>query len=134
MIGGAHPFENKLPPSSRPDGSDPDAFLTALFGRLGVDPATIPPAIRQELLANDFRALAAAQQDRPSIEDVLPTMKMPCCVYAGDADPLYPRAEQCAKALPNGTFFALSGLDHSAAFREAKLALSHVSKFLETVA
>jgi Predicted hydrolases or acyltransferases (alpha/beta hydrolase superfamily) len=134
VIGGAHPFENKLPPSSRPDGSDPDAFLTALFGRLGVDPATIPPAIRQELLANDFRALAAAQQDRPSIEDVLPKMKMPCCVYAGDADPLYPRAEQCAKALPSGTFFALSGLDHSAAFREAKLALPHVSKFLETVA
>src|SRR5262249_20415281 len=50
VIGGAHPYENKVPAASRLDGSDPDAFLAALFGRLGVDGATIPPGIRQELL------------------------------------------------------------------------------------
>src|SRR5712692_6567229 len=34
IIGGAHPYEQRLPASSRLDGSDPDAFVAALFGRL----------------------------------------------------------------------------------------------------
>lgn len=133
VIGGAHPYEQRLPPSSRLDGSDPEAFLAVLFGRLGVDLETIPPAIRQELLANDFRALAAAQNDRPSLEDTLPTMTMPCCLYAGDADPLYPRVRQCAKGIPHVTLFAIPGLDHSAAFRESRLVLPHVTQFLGAV-
>ena len=47
VIGGAHPYEQRLPASSRPDGSNPEAFLAALFGRLGIDAATIPPALRE---------------------------------------------------------------------------------------
>jgi len=133
VIGGAHPYEQRVPPSSRLDGSDPEAFLAALWGRLGIDPATIPPAIRQEVLVNDFRALAAAQQDRPPLEDMLPTMIMPCCLYAGDADPLYPRVQQCAKGIPHATVFAVPGLDHSAAMRESWHVLPHVTQFLETV-
>jgi hypothetical protein len=62
--------------------------------------ATIPPARREEVLANDFRALAAAQQDRPSLEGMLPTMTMPCCLYAGDADALYPKVRECAQHIP----------------------------------
>lgn len=130
IIGGAHPYEQKLPPTSRLDGSDPDAFLAALFGRLGVDLRTIPPAIREELRANDFRALAAAQQDRSSLEAILPTIAVPCCLYAGADDPLFSRAEQCAKSIPDATFFALPGLDHSATFREAPLVLPLVMSFL----
>ena len=130
VIGGAHPYEQRLPASSRLDGSDPEAFLAALFGRLQVDAAAIPPALREELLANDFRALAAAQQDRPSLEDMLPTMTMPCCLYAGGADPLYPKARECAQRIPQATFFAMPNLDHGAAFREAGLALPHVIRFL----
>jgi len=30
VIGGAHPYEQKLPPSSQLDGADPDAFLASL--------------------------------------------------------------------------------------------------------
>ena len=133
VIGGAHPYEQRLPPSSRLDGSDPEAFLAALFGRLEVNTAAIPPALRQELLANDFRALAAAQQDRPSLEDILPTMTMPCCLYAGDADPLYDKVRKCAQSIPGAISFAMPGLDHGAAFREAGLALTHVVKFLHAV-
>jgi len=133
VIGGAHPYEQRLPASSRLDGSDPEAFLAALFGRLQVDAAAIPPALREELLANDFRALAAAQQDRPSLEDMLPTMTMPCCLYAGDADPLYPKVLECAQRIPHATTFAMPNLDHGAAFREAGLALPHVTQFLHAV-
>jgi pimeloyl-ACP methyl ester carboxylesterase len=130
VIGGAHPYEQRVPASSRLDGSDPEAFLAALFGRLQVNPEAIPPAIREELLANDFRALAAAQQDRPSLEDILPTMTMPCCLYVGDADPLYPKVWECAQRIPQATSFVMPNLDHGAAFRESGLALPHVIRFL----
>jgi pimeloyl-ACP methyl ester carboxylesterase len=43
IIGGAHPFERRLAASDRLDGSDPRAFVAALFRRLGVDFATIAP-------------------------------------------------------------------------------------------
>jgi pimeloyl-ACP methyl ester carboxylesterase len=133
IIGGADPYERRVPASSRLDGSDRDAFLTALFGRLDVNAAAFPAARREELFANDFRALAAAQQDRPSLEAMLPTMTMPCLLYASDADPIYPKVQACAQQVPNAAVFALHGLDHSAAFREAGLVLPHVTQFLQAV-
>ena len=69
VIGGAHPYETRLPASSRLDGSDPEAFLAALFARLGMDPATAGGIFR-----NDFRACAA--HGRPALDDMLPTMTM----------------------------------------------------------
>lgn len=133
IIGGAHPYGRQLPDASRLDGSDPEAFVAALYGRLGVDVSTFPPARRDELLSNDFKALAAAQQDRPSVEEILPTMTMPCLLYASDADPVYPKVRTCAKRIPNATFFALQGFDHSAVFREAGLVLPRVREFLQKV-
>jgi pimeloyl-ACP methyl ester carboxylesterase len=133
IIGGAHPYEERLPASSRLDGSDPDAFLAALFGRLGIAVASIPPAIRAELLTNDFRALAAAQQDRPSLEALLPALKVPCLLYAGDVDPRCPDAGRCAQRLSHATFVPLRGLDHGTAFQQAGLVLPHATQFLQTV-
>ncbi len=89
IIGGMHPYGRQLPPSSRLDGRDPEAFLNALFGRLGVDQTAMPPEIRDEILANDFQALAAAQQDFPSLEEIIPTMPMVL---------IPPLAACCAKA------------------------------------
>ena len=133
IIGGQHPYERRLP-ESRPDGQDPDAFLKALFGRLNVDLAALPPAIREDLLANDFRALAAAQHDEPSIEDVLPRMTMPCLLYCGDADPYYAGVKKCVSLLQDAEFVTLAGLDHGVAFREAGHVLPHVTNFLRAAA
>jgi pimeloyl-ACP methyl ester carboxylesterase len=133
VIGGQHPYEVRLPESSRLVGTDPEAFVAALYQRLNVNPATLPAAIREDLLANDFRALAAAQQDQPSLEDVLPRMTMPCLLYAGDVDPYYSGAQKFAKLIPNARFFSLQGLDHGAAFREAGLVVPHVTEFLQSV-
>jgi len=133
VIGGAHPYEYRVPASSRLDGSDPEAFLAALFRRLEVDLATIPAAIRADMLTNDFRALAAAQQDWPSLEQIFPTMIMPCCLYAGDADPFYRNVQRATQAIPGAISFTMAGLDHSAAFREAGLALPQITTFLHSV-
>jgi len=133
IIGGAHPYEERLPASSKLDGSDPEAFLGALFARIGVAAVSIPSALRAELLTNDFRALAAAQQDRPSLEALLPAMKVPCLLYAGDVDPRYQDAERCAQRIAHATFVTLAGLDHAGAFREAGLVMPHVTEFLQRV-
>jgi len=133
IIGGMHPYEGRLSAANRLAGTDPNTFVAALFERLGIDPATLPPERQEELLANDFEALAALQRDEPSVEEILPTMTMPCLLYASEADPYYAGAYKCVQSMPNTTFFALQGLDHGAAFREAGLVLPHVTKFLQAV-
>lgn len=37
-------------------------------------------------------------------------MTMPCCLYAGDADPLYPKVRECAQRIPGAISFAMVGL------------------------
>lgn len=131
ILGGMHPYGRQLPPGSQLDGSDPEAFVNAFTRRLGIDPSAMPPEIREELFANDFQALAAAQQDFPSIAEMIPTLTMPCLLYAGENDATYySKARECAQQLPHATFFSLPGLDHAAAFRESGLVLPQVTKFL----
>jgi len=131
MIGGAQPYERTLR-VSRPDGSDPQAFLKDLFGRLGVNPLdALPPERRAELLANDFLALAAAQQDRPSLEDILPTLKMPSFLYVGEADGIFPQVKACVKQMTNVTFVSFPGFDHADAFYRADAVLTPITEFLQ---
>ena len=131
ILGGVHPYGRQLPPASRLDGRDPEAFINALLGRLGVDQTAISPELRALLFANDFQALAAAQQDYPSLEEIIPTMTMPCLLYAGENDATYyAKTQACAQHLPNATFVSLAGLDHIAAFRASTLVLPYVTTFL----
>ena len=97
IIGGAHPYERPLPPSSRLDGSDPKAFVETLLRGLGVDFAALPTEKQAEFFDNDFLALAAAHGDRPSLEEILPTLTMPCLLYVGEADGNLPRMQQCVQ-------------------------------------
>src|SRR5262245_9489115 len=134
LIGGAQPYGRTLP-ASRPDGSDPRAFLESLFGRLGLQNLdAMPTDFRNELLANDFRAMAAAYQDRTSLEEILPTITGPCLLYVGEADVILPRVQDCAKRIANATFVPLPGLDHVAAFNEAAMVLPHALSFLQGAA
>ena len=122
IICAGHPYEIPMPAaSSRMEGATPDAIVEAWLTRLNVDSASVPPAAREEMLANDFQALAAARQGRPSLEAILPDMAMPCLLYAGDADPSYPKTRECAQHIPNATFISLPGLDHATAFRGGAL-------------
>ncbi len=131
ILGGMHPYGRQLPPDSQLDGDDPEAFVDALMGRLGVDQTAIPPVLREALFANDFKALAAAQQDFPSLAEIIPTMTMPSLLYAGENDETYyAKARACAQELPNASFFSLPGHDHAEAFRASKLVLPHVTAFL----
>lgn len=87
------------------------------------------PAIRARLLANDLKALLALTQDRASLADVLPTISMPCLLFAGETDPRLPQMLACLKSLANGAFFSLPGCNHVAALARSDLVLPHVRPF-----
>ncbi len=133
IIGGAHPYGRQLPASSRPDGSDPKVFVETLLGRLGVKLATLPEEKQAEFFANDFLALAAAQQDRPTLEDILPTMTMPCLLYSGEADGILTQVQACVQKMPNAKLVSFPGLNHPEGFYRADVVLPHVKKFLTEI-
>ena len=91
---------------------------------------------RTQLLANDPQAIIGASlglKHRPDMSAVLPTMTMPCLVYAGDADWLHAGAAKCVKRMPNVTWVSLPGLDHTQAMERSDLVLPPVRKFLAGV-
>jgi pimeloyl-ACP methyl ester carboxylesterase len=137
ILGGGHPFARRMPPgyaSAGADGSDPLATADTFLARIGVDPDTVPPVHREALMANDFKAIAAAQQDRESVAEVLPTMQVPCLVYAGAQDSAHEPAQRAAAAMPQATFASLPGLEHSAMFRATDAVLAPVQAFLSRLA
>jgi pimeloyl-ACP methyl ester carboxylesterase len=131
LIGGAHPYADRSWDAFRQvDGTDPEAFIAALEA---VVEQRAPPELKPRVLANDLQALAAAAQERPALEDVLPTMAMPCLLLVGEADAQYPAVQECAKHMAHATLISLPGLNHAAGFMRSDLVLPHVTKFLATV-
>jgi len=133
IIGGAHA-------SARGNS----AAATLWLERLPQGPAVIPPlwdapispALHARLLTNDVEALMAywrKRREMPSLEDVLPTMAMPCLLLAGDADPRYPIIQECVSSMPNATLVTFPGLNHVGTLFRSDLVLPHVLRFLATV-
>ncbi|WP_026736763.1 alpha/beta fold hydrolase [Fischerella sp. PCC 9605] len=130
IIGGAHPYEESMQPFREPMSKGMEglvSFAEAMFGQW------LTPAGKTRLISNDLQALIALAQDRPSIEDVLPTMTMPCLLFSGDADFRYAEIQECAKHMPNVTFVSLPECDHFAAMAKSDLVLPHITKFLQAV-
>ena len=91
---------------------------------------------RAMLLANDPEALIGATlavRDAPGFEGHLPTMTLPCLVFASEADDHYSGAKECVGHMPNAAFFSLPGLSHQQALRRSDLVLPQVIKFLAKV-
>jgi pimeloyl-ACP methyl ester carboxylesterase len=133
IIGGQHPYAQDM------DGlrqlvrhgveNGPEAFVAMWEENFG----TLSSETRERMLAYDYEALLAVAQDRESMEAVLPTMRMPCLLYVGEMDEVYPIAKECAKQIPNVTFVTLPGLDHGEAIRRSDEVVPHVKRFLAAV-
>jgi pimeloyl-ACP methyl ester carboxylesterase len=130
IIGGAHPYAQSADLVAQVDVTDPEAFLAAYEARLG---ERFTPEQKARMLANDLRALQVAAQARPSVEEVLPTMTMPCLLYVGEADTRAARVHECAQHLPNVTMVSLPGLNHVQAGVRSELVLPHITTFLRQV-
>jgi pimeloyl-ACP methyl ester carboxylesterase len=130
LIGGMPAQEDSFATFAEVDGTDPEAFFTAFEGKLGV---RLPPEMKARMVTNDLQALAAAAQTRPSLEEVLPQMTMPCLLFAGEADPWYPLIQDNARRMPKATVISFPGLGHADVTRRADLVLPQVIQFLRTV-
>lgn len=134
VIGGSHPYARSQEPArqffaAHLDDSG-DAFVAALENRFG---SRSLPTREARLRDADRRAYLALSQDRPELSDLLPEIHMPCCLYAGEADPLHAQAKAASQLIPAAAFFSLPGLTHPGAFQRSDLVLPQVLKFLRTI-
>jgi pimeloyl-ACP methyl ester carboxylesterase len=127
ILGGAHPYAESAEVFHDVDGTDPDAFISAMEKYVGV---RVTPEVRAWILGNDLQALAAAMHDRDSFEEIVPTMTMPCFLYAGELDPRIQKIEMCAEDMPNAEFVSIYDLNHAQAYMRSGLVIPDVEKFL----
>ena len=132
VIGGASPEARHLPPESRPDGNDPEAFVDVFFERMKIDRKSLFEDAVAEFYNNDFVALSASLQDRPPLNDILPGISVPCMLYVGEYDGILDQVTMAAKQIPNAHLVTLPELNHPEAFYEAEMVLAHVLPFLKT--
>ena len=131
VIGGLHPYARDQSPARQffrtRLGNSSDEFVSALENRYGSHNSA---ARKARLRAADREAFFALSQDRPELSDMLAGMRIPTCLYAGDADPLYAQVKATSQLIPDVVFFSLPGLTHAGAFHSLDLVLSRVVEFL----
>src|ERR1700730_9274483 len=79
----------------------------------------VPPAVSARLVKNDADAMIACRTkalQSAGYAEILPTMTMPCLLFAGEDDPVYAENKQCVRSMPEVTFFSLPGLGHADTF------------------
>lgn len=140
IIGGAHPYELSADERAELDSDiqlwkkGTEAVIAAIEKKTG---SKMTPKRKAYLMSNDPKAIAALMSAEDyitlSLEDVLPTMKMPCLVYCGEDDGNYPGAKRCVKSMSNATFVSLPGFNHMQTRDRVDVVLPHVIKFLEKV-
>jgi pimeloyl-ACP methyl ester carboxylesterase len=133
VIGGQHPFARdqsgfrQWVRAGITEGGD--AFVAAFEKMAG----PISGSYAARLRAADLEAYLASAADRVGIEDMLGAMTMPCCVYAGEADPLFAQVKSASERIPNARFFSLPGASHLQVFVESSSVLPPVMAFLGAV-
>ena len=108
--------------------------MEAYVAHLEATSGPMEPARKEWLLANDAEALVAARgagMGLPDVDQLFPTMTMPCLLYVGEADGFFEGVRDCAPHIPNATFVSFPGLDHGQASRAGDQVLPHVIKFLK---
>lgn len=129
IIGGAHPYARNREHVRRQYSQTREKWAAQIESN-----EEMPPAFKARVLKNDLQALLAAAQDRTDISDVLPTISVPCLLYAGETDEaVYRHAKQCVPQLTNVTFFSLPGLSHGTAYVRGDLILPYIIRFLRSV-
>jgi pimeloyl-ACP methyl ester carboxylesterase len=133
IIGGQHPYARTLEAMrqliQRGITQGPEAFVVGMEETFGA----LDAPYKARLLTADLDACLAMTQERPSLEEVLPTMRMPCCLYVGEQDPVDPAVQACRHQMPQATFVSLPGLTHTEAFIRSDLVLPAVLTLLKAV-
>jgi pimeloyl-ACP methyl ester carboxylesterase len=132
VIGGQHPFVRNMGHLRRMVragiNGGRDTFLAAFRRTFG--PAD--GAFAARLRAADLQAYLALLQDRPGLDELLPQISAPCCLYAGEADDIWADAKAASDRIPGATFLSFPGLDHCQTFLRGDLVLPRVMAFLHS--
>ncbi len=134
VLGGMHPYlRDPKPLQRRIDrfSSTRDALAAG-----GHHAELIPDQVRAQFAANDIEALIAltsAIRDSEGFGDALDTLRAPGLIYAGEADPAYPLAQQCVEGHDNLQFLALPVSGHMEAWHQADTVLPSVFHFLQNL-
>lgn len=143
MLGGVGLFRTRQPVAPRPqdgfsqmleEASEKGMDVWLAYREKMVGKLTEEQKARQ--LANDPRALLTMQKALsgwPGAEDLLPVLKLPVLIFAGDADPAYPGAKEGAARLTDATFVTIPGMDHDRALMHSEMVLPHLKRFLARV-
>jgi len=128
IIGGAQPYGQSMDLYRQALMQGMEGWVALVEKMAG----SLSPEAKERFRRNDAQALlASVANDRPDISaDLIPNLTVPCLLYAGEADPLCPLVERCAKELPSGSFFSLPGLNHIQGAVRSDLVLPHVTRFV----
>ena len=128
IIGGAQPYGNSFVHVRETLSNGIEAWV-AIVERWGL----YSPEALVRTRNNDVHALLAAIQDRPDMSDILPSMNMPCLLYAVSADAQCQSIEQCAGELSNANCLSLPDLNHFEAIPRSDLVAPHIIEFLASL-
>ncbi len=106
------------------------AFREKTLGRVASD------EIKQRMRNNDYKALYALRQnrsERPTADNLLTLIAVPCLLYAGERDAVHDSAEKAAKHVTAGNFISIPGLNHLETYERCDPILPHAKKFLSRV-
>jgi pimeloyl-ACP methyl ester carboxylesterase len=78
-------------------------------------------------------ALTKKRRDSPGLEDILPTVRIPWLLYAGEADGAYAPMQECRKLIPQVTFVSFPGLNHAETLFHSELVVPPVTRFLHAI-
>jgi pimeloyl-ACP methyl ester carboxylesterase len=143
ILGGTSPYADTEPITNPPDPllqimrngmrDGPDAVVQGVRELFG----DITPHYEARLRALDYRAQAAnleyGQYHRPGLEDILPTMMMPCLIYmAEEDDPGFTHVQSYVAQMPNARFFGVPG-NHVNANTNLAVIVPKVKEFLAQI-
>lgn len=135
IIGGEDPY----PPSNdEPDPEDPVLELLKQGGEAWVRHReagmALTPAMEARYRDNDFQALEALRLTpyrwRHEIVALLPEFPIPCLLYGGEAEEVYPAMKQAALEMPDATFVSFPAHSHVDIWVRGEEVVPHVMRFL----
>lgn len=127
IVGGAHPYEEKLDAFRGVDGSDPDAFIAALERFIG---ERIGSQARRSILQNDLAALCAAATGRDSFAPCLGALSVPLLLFVGERDQRLALVRRAAEAA-GARLVVLPDRNHANALAARAALLPHIETFLQ---
>ena len=126
IIGGAHPYATSFKAFEGLDGSDGEAYISAMEATLG---ERFSPESCERMLNNDIKALVAAAGDRASLADPISRLNLPCLLYVGENDSRFAQVKQFASEMKSAEFVSISAQNHAGTNARSDLVLPQVIDF-----